>query len=469
MGGHARLGPSNHRWPHCPGSIREEANYTDVSGEAAIDGTGSHLLLEMCLDNNVLAIQYDQQIIGANHPDNTSGWLVGIDRCERVQMCLDYVQRRAMELKEEHEGCSVIVETESKADPGGMFGRDDWYGTCDVTLTCVHLQTNEVMFIEVIDYKDGRGWVHVKNNSQLLSYLAGKMRPYVTSGPDQVRPFKTDGVKGCRMTIVQPKTNPVVRYQCSTNAGDNLTPKDVLDKVTALSVAAKKTDDHDAPCFSGKHCQWCKANPKRGGHCVTATEKSIKVVTKMFEEVGNTDVVSTTEDNTGVGVHAFEYISKVVSDPRSLTSEQLSELMSSKEALMSAYDKCETEIVERLNSGQHISGYAMQPGRSSKKWNESEEEIAKKLKAKKLKLDDIYPKKLISPAQALKLDKLTDIQKKKLESELISVVDGKLTLKKVSHSVAQSDTDRLQSVQEMFKDVSNTNVVSDNGDEISFF
>ena len=111
----------------------------------------------------------------------------------------------------------------------------------------------------------------------------------------------------------------------------------------------------------------------------------------------------------------------------------------------------------------------MQPGRISKKWNESEEEIAKKLKAKKLKLDDIYPKKLISPAEALKLDKLTDIQKKKLESELISVVDGKLTLKKVAHSVAQSDTDKLQSVQEMFNDVSNTNVVSDNGDEVSFF
>lgn len=467
MGGHARLGPSNHRWPHCPGSVREEAKYPGVPGEAAIDGTGSHLLLEMCLDNNVLAIQYDQQIIGANHPDHPSGWLVGTERCNRVQMCLDYVQRRVNELKMEYEGCSVIVETESKADPGGMFGRDDWYGTCDITLTCVHLQTNEVMFVEVIDYKDGRGWVHVKDNSQLLSYLAGKMRPYVTSGPDMVRPFKPQGVKGCRMTIVQPKTNPVVRYQCSTKPEDNLTPSDVIDKVTELSKAARLTDNPDAPCVSGKHCQWCKANPKRGGHCVTATEKSIKVVTNMFD-VNNTDVAPVTADNS-TGVSAFEYISKVVSDPRSLTSDQLSELMSSKDALMAAFDKCEAEIVERLNTGQHVSGYAMQPGRSSKKWNESEEEVVKKLKAKKLKLDDIYLKKLISPAQALKLDKLTDVQKKKLESELISVVEGKLTLKKVAHSVAQSDTYKLQSVQEMFADVSNENVVSDNGDEISFF
>ena len=188
----------------------------------------------------------------------------------------------------------------------------------------------------------------------------------------------------------------------------------------------------------------------------------------MFEEVDNTGVVSTIENNSE-SVHAFEYISKVVSDPKSLTSDQLSELMSSKDALMAAYDKCETEIIERLNSGQHVSGYDMQPGRSSKKWNESEEEIAKKLKAKKLKLDDIYPKKLISPAQALKLDKLTDIQKKKLESELISVVDGKLTLKKVAHSVAQSSTNDVDSVNQMFADVPTNDSPAVVADEPSFF
>ena len=52
MSGHARLSPSSSRWVHCPGSIREEAGYEDVSGEAAIDGTGSHLLLEECLIHN---------------------------------------------------------------------------------------------------------------------------------------------------------------------------------------------------------------------------------------------------------------------------------------------------------------------------------------------------------------------------------------------------------------------------------
>jgi len=99
MGAHARLGPSNARWPGCPGSVREEARYPDMPGEAAIDGTGSHELLEMCLKNGVSADAYDGQIIGTNHPDNPGGWMVDIDRIKRVNMCLDYIDRRVNELK----------------------------------------------------------------------------------------------------------------------------------------------------------------------------------------------------------------------------------------------------------------------------------------------------------------------------------------------------------------------------------
>ena len=98
MGEHARLGPSDKTWPDCPGSPRVNAGYEDIPGAPAIDGTGSHLLLEECLMSNVRSNAYDGQIIGANHPDNPMGWLVSIDRVERVQQCLDYIQRRVKEL-----------------------------------------------------------------------------------------------------------------------------------------------------------------------------------------------------------------------------------------------------------------------------------------------------------------------------------------------------------------------------------
>ena len=137
MSVHARLGPSNHRWPHCPGSVREEAKYPDIPGEAAIDGTGSHLLLELSLENNEPASFFLCTLIGVNSEDKPEGWMVNQDRIDRVQMCLDYVTRRCSELEAEYPGCDISVETESKSDPGALFGRDDWNGTVDITIKVI--------------------------------------------------------------------------------------------------------------------------------------------------------------------------------------------------------------------------------------------------------------------------------------------------------------------------------------------
>lgn len=455
--GHARLGPSNHRWPNCPGSVREEERYPDIPGEAAIDGTGSHILLELCLQNNVPAAQYDMQIIGVNHPDNPNGWMVAPDRIERVQMALDYITRRVKELKEMFPGCDVLVESEMRSDPGGAFGRTDWWGTVDITITARHKMTGEVYFIEVADYKDGRGWVGEKMNSQLVSYLFGKMRKYIASGNELVRPFRPERIGGCRMTIIQPKTNPVIRYQCTTRPEDGLTVASLVDAACELSRAAHATDYPDAPLVSGKHCQWCKANPKRGGHCTAEAEKSMEVVNTMTTEIVTADT------------SLFEYIGKAIADPKSLTEEQLSQLADAEDGLLAAFKKVKDEIEERIEQGVKVPGYAMQPSRGSRVWNEGEEEIVKKLKSRRLKQADIYPPKLITPAALLSSDLLNDKQKERIEKDLVTFKAGKLKLTKVAHDhqdekvVAQSGTDGLQSksVELMFADVPKQEVVED--------
>lgn len=441
MTGHARLGPSNHRWPHCPGSVREEAQYEDVPGEAAIDGTGSHLLLEMCMDNNVRADVYEGQVIGVNHPDNPMGWLISDDRITRVQMCLDYISRRVSELKEQYPSAVVTVESESKSDPGGAFGRDDWWGTVDITITARNSHTGAVYFIEVCDYKDGRGYVSCTDddfmlNTQLLSYLFGKLRPHIASGPQKVKPFRFNNAPHARVSIVQPKTNPVVRYE-------DISTSDLADAVDDMSMAAHRTDDPEAPLIPGKHCQWCKANPKRGGHCTAETNKSLETVKSM-----NTDVIV-----TDAGQDMFEYISTAVADPSKLTVEQLSELASARKPLEAAFDKVEKEIERRIETGEQVPGWAMRPGRGSRVWNEDEEVIAKVLRGRRMKKDQIFPAKLLSPAQLEKVDCLTDDQKRKILDQYVTEKSGKLRLTKVAHN---------ESSQELFKDVvqCNTNDVS---------
>lgn len=446
---HARLGPSNHRWPHCPGSVREEAAYHDTAGDAAIDGTGTHLLLEMCLLNNVNTDHYDQMIIGTNNVDRPQGWLIDKERCERAQIALDYVVRRKKELQKQFHGCKVYVQAESKSNPGFYAQRNDWWGTCDITITVVSAAPiGELLFVEVVDYKDGRMFVSEKWNSQLIAYLFGKM----IEVPEGVRMDVPD--VGMRMTIIQPKTNTPIRYMCSTNPDHGLTKITLMAKVNWLIKCAEATDDPEAPLISGKHCQWCKHNPKRGGTCTADTEKSMEVINTM-----TTDIVVSGDDGL------FEIIKTAVSDVKSMSEEQLTKIADAEAGFQASFDKVRAEIKERIESGVPVSGYAMLPGNKKKTWNEDEETIAKKLKARRMKKDEIYPAKLITPAAALKHPSLTPSQRKKLEKDLISVVDGKLTLKKVEYQKEIKDANK------MFMDVGviKEELVEPVTKEISFF
>jgi len=405
---HARLGPSNHRWPHCPGSVREESVYQDVSGEAAIDGTGSHLLLEMCLNNGVTAEVYDGEIIGVNNPDNLNGWMVFPDRCERVQQCLDYIERRINEMEEQFPGATIIAEAESQSNPGKQFGRDDWWGTCDVTITVTGTD-GFCCFLEVCDYKDGRGWVGAEDNSQLQSYLIGKLNTV----------YKTATLP-CRMTIVQPKTNPTVRYQDTTSnaiAGVSL----------KLVAAATATDDMNAPLIpdskDGKgYCKWCKHKP----NCEALLNSGI---TKIKEVSGMKHV-------NPEGQSLFELIADNFKSAATLSDSDLADLADAKDALVAQFAKVDEEIRQRLETGGAVPGYIMAPGRGSYKWSADEETVIKALKSRRLKKDDYYPPKLISPAQMKELAILTDDQKKRLADQLVEYTPGKLTVKKVARTVA---------------------------------
>lgn len=415
--GHARLGPSNHRWPHCPGSVREEAAYPDVAGAAAIDGTGSHLLLESCLIHGVRAEAYEGQIIGANHPENPMGWLVSKDRIDRVQMCLDYVARRVSELTTQFPGATVAVLPETKANPGELYGRDDWWGTCDITI--IVTMGDSTLYVEVCDYKDGQGFVTAEGNSQLISYAAGKVPANIVQNQSNVR-----------MTIVQPKTNPVVRYI-------EVTPGYLKYDADKLAKAAAATDDPDAPLKAGKHCKWCKHG--RAENCTAQSEEAVGLIAPIML------------DTQGTG-SLFELINETFGDITAMDEKKLVEMADARAGIEAVFDKVEAELQRRIESGVPVAGYAMLPGRSSNEWNVSEEEVVKMLKARRLKNSDIYPPKLISPAQVLKLPQLTNEQKEKISQKYITKKAGALKLTKVREQQTVEDKAAV------FADVANNNV-----------
>lgn len=407
MSSHARLSPSNTRWPKCPGSVREEANYPDVSGEAAIDGTGSHLLLELCLQNGVRAESYDGQIIGANHEDNPMGWMVSLDRIERVQECLDYVQRRSNELATQFHGSTVAILPESKSNPGAHIGRDDCHGTCDITLVVSY--ADEIKFVETIDYKDGRGYVRVEGNTQLMLYLIGKLD-------------MSGGIPPCRTTIVQPKTNPSVRYE-------DVSVGEIRARFKMLTEAAKKTDDPDAPLISGDHCTWCKHG--RAKNCTAQSEQALKEVKSIMNEPKI------------AGFTLFDTIEETFGDVTKLDSESLEALADARAGIMAIFDRVNEEIQRRVEDPDDntITAYAMLPGNDSNAWIGDVEAIEKMLKGRKLKKDEIFPSKLISPAAMMKLEKLTKDQKTKIWDKHVEKKPGESTLKKVR--TAEKDAEAM--------------------------
>lgn len=424
---HARLGPSNPRWVFCPGSVREEAAYQDVSGDAAIDGTGSHLLLEMCLINSVRAEAYKGQIIGSNHHDKPNGWMVLDDRIQRVQMCLDYVSTRCKQLADKYHGCKVEVLAEAKSDPGGMFGRTDWWGTCDITIRVLN-DHGCCLFSEVIDYKDGRGWVDEKDNTQLTSYLGGQLRPFIASGPELVRPFMPEMVEGGgKMTIVQPKTNPCVR------SSDTTTEK-LVDDLIILSDAARKTDDPDAVLVpddkGGKgHCRWCKHRDNCEALQKSKTDK-VQVMTTQIAE--NTE-----------GGSLLELSSQMTIKPADMAVEKLAEIADARSSFEQFFTTIEEEIQRRIEAGEHVDGWAIQPGKGSNVWAVDKTAVAAALKAKRIKKSDYMPESLISPAQALKIDSLNDKKKEAIKNDLIVFKAGADKLTKVAKGKPKQDTETM--------------------------
>lgn len=416
MSEHARLSCSNHRWPHCPGSIREEARYPDTSSEASIDGTGSHLLLEMALINGVRAEAYLDQVIGEGHADKPMGWLVDSARAERVQMCLDYVYRRYRELSAEYPECDVSIFAEQRVNPGRSHSdpamrRDDWWGTADVTLKVTERDALKALrFVEVVDLKDGRGWVKEKNNTQLLSYGIGA----VFGGRARKVPVKA------RVTIVQPKTNPPVRYVDT----DSL---ELERELRWLVKAAFATDDPNAPLVPGDHCQWCKANMKRGGHCDAAAQKSI-------EEIQMTTGTIAT-DSTLSGLLSV--------DVSTAPAETLAAIMDQEAQLQAAFDRVRKEIESRVEQGLPVPGWSLEPGRASRVWADEEAAIAK-LKTCRLKIDEYSPRALISPAQAEKM-----VGPERFKKHLAGQIVEKAGPLKVKRVALGSEKDAAT----MFKDV----------------
>jgi len=397
MSDHASLSPSKaHRWVACPGSIREEQKYPDSTVPAAIDGTHSHTLLETCINMGLID---PLQFVGQELEDHEGKFVVDKERAQRVKIAIDYLKDRGQEL-----GNHKII-SERRVNPERFFGRSDCSGTVDIQIIGAHT-------LEVIDYKDGMNAVAVKDNEQLEIYTLGVLSE-LGLPVNAAYPYHK-----VRMTVIQPKVQ--FRGGIAINSTE-MTIDEILGKIGKYVVAAKATDNIEAPLVPGEsQCKYCRAK----GGCSALAGNVMKEVGVMFQSL---DIAQQSADK----------------DPNTMSDEQLREIVEAAPLMRQLLDSAEAEAQRRMEAGKSIAGLKLVYGRGSKSWSLPEDQMADKLVKMGIPKSSVYKTTMISPAQALKVTwekrdgtkkQLSERQLKTLEQEYIAKNQGRLTV------VSESDS-----------------------------
>ena len=251
----------------------------------------------------------------------------------------------------------------------------DGFGTADTIIV-----NDEV--IHIIDLKYGKGvQVFAENNPQAQLYALGA---YAEFG------FLTDAKK-VRISIVQPRLDHISEWELSVT--------ELLKFGETVRQAAADTQNADAKRVPGiKQCQFCKA------------KATCPALYKLTADTLMAD---------------FDQLDEII-PVNKLTDDQMRAAIENRPLIEAWLSAVENLAKERIANGNGFAGYKLVEGRANRKW--ADETIAAERLSKYTK-EDIFTRKLITPAQAEKI--LGKKDKTKIE-DLIIKPRGSPTLAKES-------------------------------------
>jgi hypothetical protein len=337
---HASLGASSaSRWIACPGSVKLSEGMPNRSSPYAQEGTAAHELADACLQSGKNAGDFIGHTFEGHEVDE--------DMAENVQVYVDAVRREA-------EGCELFIEERFSLDalnpPVPMFGTAD---------AVIWDAKNKVL--KVMDLKYGAGVpVKVENSPQLSYYALGAML--------SLEKRLKIAPKSVKMFIVQPRyrhpDGPVRSFEI-----DSYTLR--VEWADDLMQYAHATLADDAPLHPGDHCRFCLAQPK----CPKIHEQAVALAQTEFDD--------------GFDPPA----------PESLSEAQIADILAKADVFKGWINSVQAYAQDKIAQGGHIPGYKLVAKRATRKWVD-DMEAADLLENMGLDEEEIYVKKLISPAQA---------------------------------------------------------------------
>ena len=393
MTAHAKLSPSSaHRWLTCPASSLMEADKPNDSNEYAAEGTTAHFLAEICLQQRQPAADYNGGGILVTEKGECSllksaGEPIGAYKYHfeiTPLLMTSYVQEYIDTVQSVQQSTGGVLDIEQRLPLTPITGEADAYGTADVVIVA----DDELI---VIDLKYGQGnRIDADNNPQLMLYGLAAVLQYQMLGDFQQ----------VRLIVCQPRLNHVSEWSIRT---DKLKAWGKSVSHTAKLIHTLDVDSDLTGLFAPSQdaCKYCKAKTE----CKPYAEF---VHQRVSDEFASLDAPL------------------CVSDAK-YDSDTLAVMYSRIKLIQDWCKSVETAVYDHLLNGNPVAGYKLVEGRAgARKWTD-DTAAEETLKTMRLKVDDMYDKKLISPTTAEKLHKagtLGDIQWGKLQ-DIIVKPEGK--------------------------------------------
>lgn len=390
----------------CPGAIAMATiSPAERKSPHAARGTAAHEVAERCLLHDLDASSQLGETI------KVDGFSIDVDEemANNVQVYLDYVRERAVELQVSR----TIIE--ERFDLDRLRPPFEAGGTCDAILISVVRRT-----LEVIDLKYGVGVVEAVDNKQLRTYALGALLEH-----------KDSGVETVIATIVQPRArhvDGVVRSE-SFHVADLLTwginllkamerSKEALDAFERCGGNRVAFDDWAASYLSpGDTCRFCPAE----GVCPARRKDVLRITPQVLRNFLDDPSLETPPTNMPVPTGV----------------EELARTLDALDNLEEWINAVRHHAQMLAEAGTAIPNWGLTDKIGLRAWLEEDEAISGLLAAG-LSVDQLYTKKLISPAQA---DKLLGKRKGEIADLYERPIRGKnlVRLDRTSRTVIDAD------------------------------